>query len=255
MNKNITSLQPGIICSFSVGNIKKQHYTKFMPSAFTIDKLHSHGFTPHIYCSDRTSSKVGHRRKNNVVGMGQVGYIDIDYPAELNNLLKDSNANSEAIDKYIAKLPSEEEIRDALTPLGIWFYIHPSASRKPKKFRIIYNRNIILFHPDYYNPTTHHWDLTTKGQTVIMEDAHIQYQDGSTQRLNGMPLSQVVLTLLEKEMEVVVTAISKVNTNIVESVDSTSLQLHMHSKHLTNDDDTPLPGTIIEGGPLEVWHG
>ncbi len=79
------------------------------------------GFTGWVF-------KDGHRTKDNMIGMTNLGYIDIDLP------------RVPAGDSYNGKILTPDDIIKALSSAGKAFYLSRSKSGTPGKYRIIYKR-------------------------------------------------------------------------------------------------------------------
>jgi len=208
------------------------------PEEFKSDAEHSYNPTRHSYVTEqqyikqRRATLYGYRKQKYVVGLTNIGYFDLD----------DITTTSATLE-----LPTVENVSRAMQAEGMWCYIHPSASRKANKLRVLYRRNLTVFSTNHFNPLTREWSLNPSkiGEIKAITDNNIY-----------VPVNQdikiLVDNILHKELETFKLLLDKHNINS-SGLDSTSLHSHMHSKHLTNNGDKYLPSIVVDGKEVVSW--
>lgn len=207
-------------------------YRKPSKDEFRVDAEYSYNPQKHSYTTkskyikQRQRLEDGYRKKVYAVGLTNIGYIDID------DLIEDIELSA----------PTAENLHHALN--GIWHYIHPSASRKPNKYRVLYRRNLTVYSDKHFNPKTREWNLdsTELGTIKAITDDNIEVSVNQDLEL----LIPYILNEEAKEFKRIL-QLNNINSS---GVDLTAIQTHMHSKHLTNNGDTHIPAEIYEGKEL-----
>lgn len=189
------------------------------------------------YIKRRQRNRGGYRKKQYVVGLTNMGYIDIDSPTTTT----------------LGKLPTQDNVHEALK--GYWHYIHPSASRAEGKLRVLYRRNLTVFRDGCFNPDGFEWDIGA----VPHEDTQLTQVNAVTDDKTLIDIDpdrtiiEVIEYILTKEMEAFkrLLDVSGINSS---GIDTTSAQAHMHSKHLTNTgDDVAEERFSFTGKELVSW--
>lgn len=170
----------------------------------------------------------GFKNKETVIGLLNVGYIDID------DIKDNSNPN----------YPTMENLHEALDAEGLWHYVHPSASRKPNKFRVLYRRNLTLYSDNHYNIDTNTWSF----ENSQLGNIHAVRDDGEQVEVN-QNLVALIIHILAEEHRVFSAILEKHGINS-SGVDTSAKDPSMHSKHITNNNDKIVPSEIYEGKEL-----
>ena len=205
------------------------------PQEFERDALNTYNPSTHKlskqkYIYRRQSLKFGYRKKEYVVGMTNIGYIDIDDITQTSDTLQ---------------LPTLENLSKALE--GYYYYIHPSASRKPNKFRVMYRRNLTIYSTNHFNTQTKEWELDNPqlGQIKAVTD-------NNTPIPVNQDLQLLIPAILRKELDQFRKLLELQNIN-TSGLDETALQTHMHSKHLTDTSDKIAQSSNADGKELLQW--
>ncbi len=246
------------------GHKKKSHYegnyiplalgdiVKYPPKKMFKPSIHKTGFSPSVYRHETPneidvngpvaysrlknpwsglpeyltyraslSNMGGYRNLDCVVGLLNTGYIDLDAV----------EVRSEYPGGVVPHVPTVENIANMLRDKNMWFYVHPSASRSEGKLRVLYRRNLTVFMDDNYDPLTYKWDLMCSDVSTVK---------AVTDEGVGVPIANSLVDVIEH----ILTCEMATFKGLMEEagldssgLDFTSLHPHMHSKHLTNNND------------------
>ncbi len=209
--------------------IPSVHTTGFSPSVYrheTMDEVSSRGClafrkiekpwsTEGEYLTHRAelSAHGGYRNMACVGGLLNTGYIDLDAVSTPDTKLK---------------IPDTTNIAKMLEDKGLWHYVSQSASREAGKLRVLYSRGITVFMENSYNLSLNEWDLTTSEPSKVMAVDNFGRFVEITDNLHN-----VITYILTSELGVFRDLMVEAGINS-SGLDETSVNAHMHSKHLTN---------------------
>ncbi len=222
------------------------HTRGFAPSVYrhptrdeyTADAETSYNPVKHSYISrekyieQRRACVDGYRKKCYVIGLTNLGYFDIDEVKQPSDTLL---------------IPTVLNVSHALKQAGYWHYVHPSASRAEGKIRIIYRRDLTVYSNNHYNPETYTWNLEPDTLGTIRA-----VRDNGQSVLVDNDLQLVTINILHAEMTIIKNLLAEYNINS-SGLDHTSLDTHMHSKHLTKNGDAKGDEAFADGKGLIQW--